>query len=518
MQYIVNAKEAKQIDGISIEEIGIPSFVLMERASLRVVECVKRQLPGKGRRIAVVAGSGNNGGDAVAAGRILAEGGDLVTIFFLGTEEKATAECKAQLAIARKLDLSVCCESEEPASLKQFEGIIDGIFGIGLSREITGRHLRWIEEINASEAVVFSVDIPSGVDASTGQIWGTAVQADITVTFGVNKLGLVLFPGAEYAGTVFTEDIGFPKKAIQMVKPRCFTYGREDVSLLFPKRKKRSHKGSYGKTLIIAGSEQMSGAALFAAKAAYLMGSGLVKVISHENNRNMLQTQLPEALFAFYRTADDGSLLFEEEKGGSGIKRLLAEIAWASAVVAGPGIHVGNGSQEILDAMLQVTDKPVLLDADALNMLAQREKWFDSDRRILLPPNFLITPHLKEMSRLQQCPVSHIKEHLGEYVLKSGTEKKAGAVIVLKDAKTLVSDGKQIYLNTSGNSALAKGGSGDVLSGMIGGLLAQGMPPFQAAALAVYLHGLTAEEYVKSKSASSMLATDILAMLAAVLP
>lgn len=529
MKYIADAREAKEIDGISIQKIGIPSFVLMERASLKVAECVRQIMEGKKGRILVACGSGNNGGDGAAAGRILKEWGYEVVIALLGNEEKASKEMKLQLQIARNLSIPVITEPV----IAEYTVIIDAIFGIGLSRDISGDYAGWIAEINNTDAVIVSVDIPSGIDASTGKILGVAVHADYTVTFGVNKRGLVLFPGTQYAGKVLVEDIGFPEKAVHEVSPAVISYERSDIERLFPKRLPRSNKGNYGKTLVIAGSKQISGAAYFTAAGAYQMGSGLVKVFTHENNRIMLQTKLPEALFYTYQgnerlPADYMDDIFERgreavpfleqdsEKGESEefVKCLKNELCWASAVVIGPGLGTSRMAELLLYEVLKITDIPVLMDADALNLLPRFPEYFNEDGRIQLTDNFVLTPHLKEMSRLLGSDVESIKDNL----IDTACRYTKGAVVVLKDARTVVSDGTRIYLNQSGNNALAKGGSGDVLSGMIGGLLARGMEPFRAAALGVYLHGLTAEEYVKEGSFSTMLATDILERLPALVP
>ncbi|MBR1743542.1 MAG: NAD(P)H-hydrate dehydratase, partial [Lachnospiraceae bacterium] len=328
-------------------------------------------------------------------------------------------------------------------------------------------------------------------------------------TFGEGKLGHFLYPGAHYAGKVFIEEIGFPKEALEKTAPKHFFYHPEDVKELFPKRIPNSHKGSYGKLLVIAGSEDISGAAFFAAKAAYLMGCGLVKVVTHENNRSMLQEKLPEALHAFY-----GKRMFREnEDGEEGIPDLREDISWASAVVTGPGLGTDAAAKALLAQVLEIRDKPVLIDADGINLLAGEERYVKNGE-LFLPENFILTPHMLEMSRLTGTPLAELKAHPLEYVKKT----REGAVFVLKDARTLVSDGEWVYVNVSGNSALSKGGSGDVLSGMIGGLLARGVERFLAAALGVYLHGLTAEEYIKDRSSSSMLASDILEMLPRVLP
>lgn len=514
MQYLANAKEAKRIDGISIEKIGIPSCVLMERASLKTADAICRLAPKEAKKVLILCGTGNNGGDGVACGRILADRGYEVVLVLLGNEENASEELKIQLTIAQNLSLPIIKNpSFEEMKNENYSILVDAIFGIGLSREITGEYASWIEWMNQLDAVTFSIDIPSGIDASSGKVLGKAVKADYTITFGVNKIGLVLFPGMIYAGKVIVEDIGFPKKAMAETNFHVMSYEKEDIIEEFPKRIPNSNKGSYGKLLVIAGSETISGAAFFTAKAAYLMGSGLVHVISHENNRSMLQTNIPEAIFTFYQSMNANSK--EYTKFIESIENVLSRV---TAVVIGPGLGQSDFAKDLLKKVIEIgglqNKLPVLIDADGLNLLSKMDEYFEKDKKITLPSNFVLTPHLKEMSRMTALSVQEIKTN----IISVASEKTDTATIVLKDARTVISNGTDTIVNCSGNNALAKGGSGDVLSGMIGGLLARNVLPVKAAALGVYLHGLTAEEYVKDRSSSSMLATDILEYIPHVLP
>lgn len=510
MRYLLNAKEATELDKISIQTYGMPSLVLMERAALALSKKVAEFVDTQTRheqllenqmfraksdiKILVICGMGNNGGDGVAAARILKEWGYDISIFLLGNIEKTSIEMETQLKIARHLSISFV----NTPDLNHFTVIIDAIFGIGLSREVTGEYAYWIHKINASSSYVFSVDIPSGISADTGAVLGEAVKANQTITFGFGKLGLFLYPGYEYAGKVSIEDIGFPIFALTELSPKTFCYTKKSLLSLFPKRKSNSHKGSFGKLLVIAGSKDISGAAFFSAKAAYLSGCGLVKVVTHQNNRSMIQEKLPEALHVFYN----------EE-----LYSLEEDIRWASAILLGPGLGKSALADHLLSQVLSVQDKPVVLDADGLNLLAEKKEHIQNGM-VTLPNHFVLTPHLLEMSRLIDISVEELKQAPLEYVKRT----KQGAVLVMKDSRTLVSEGKRVYVNLSGNHALAKGGSGDVLSGIIGGLLARGTEPFLAATLGVYLHGLTADEYIKHRSSSSMLASDILEMLPEVLP
>lgn len=512
INYIADAVEAKEIDRISIQDIGIPSMVLMEKAAMAMAGCIMAQSSPTVDKVLAVCGTGNNGGDGVAAARILRESGYEVSVLIVGQVEKCSEEMDRQLQIANRMRIPVyLAESVTEEKLQKYTIIIDAIFGIGLSREITGIYRQWIAWINTSTAKVIAADIPSGIHASTGAVLGIAVQADITVTFGVNKRGIVLNPGMQYAGNVVVADIGFPRQAVRQVAPTVYTYDPQQIHSILPKRKTRSHKGSYGRVLVIAGSPQMSGACYFASEAAYRVGAGLVHVITAGENADIIRTKLPEAIVSTWSapmTTEETTMISQA-------------MDRANAIVIGPGLGESREAQMLLKMVLDhiikdtntasdLPPKPVVIDADGLNLLSRRKEWFVADshggRTMQLPENVILTPHLKEMSRLIQTEVSVIMDHMIETVYERGDQ----CTIVLKDARTVVSDGTQVYINTTGNHALAKGGSGDVLSGMIGGLLAQGMKPMEAASLAVCLHGMTADAYVQEKGAYTMLASDIL--------
>ncbi len=543
MHYIANTVEAKEIDRISIQEIGIPSMVLMEKAAMSVASCIIETTDPDSDSILAICGTGNNGGDGVAVIRILQEAGYSVAVLVLGQIEKCSEEMRQQIAIAEKLGIPVMffsvqkeldsgstasCDTQDKdygsgerdsiksvgdlsefvteEKLDKYNVIIDAIFGIGLSREITGAYQYWITWINRAAARVVSVDIPSGIHAGTGEVLGVAVQADQTITFGVNKRGLLLYPGTQHAGEIVVADIGFPKQAVEQVSPKAYTYHPQQISSLLPARKTRSHKGSYGKVLVIAGSSQMSGACYFASEAAYRVGAGLVQILTAQENAQVLRTKLPEAIVSTW----------SEEGIDTEIEQIRPMMDQASAIVIGPGIGQSDAARKLVKLVLDYGEledhtTPIVIDADGLNLLAGMEEYFapceQGGRKLKLGRNMILTPHLKEMSRLIQQDLFEITIHMIDIVEKRGD----GCTIVLKDARTLVSDGTELYINTTGNSALAKGGSGDVLSGMIGGFLAQGMQPMEAASLAVCLHGMTADSYVENRGIRSMLASDILA-------
>ncbi len=513
MQYITDAREAKEIDRISIQEIGIPSMVLMEKAALAAAGCIRSKIS-KADHILVVCGIGNNGGDGVAVARLLAEDGYQVMIALIGREEALTEETKQQLLIAKNLGVRTCKGLPEEA----YNIVVDALFGIGLSRTVEGEYADVINWMNEQDAIRFALDIPSGISASTGEMLGQAVCADYTITFGTNKRGLVLYPGCHYAGKVVVADIGFPHKAVEKVSPRTYTLTPQEAVGQMPPRVLRSNKGSYGKVLVIAGSREISGACYLSAAAAYRMGCGLVKVVTAEENAAVIKTKLPEALVKTY----DAALDYSDPTNREQLSEWLDEqIRWATNIVIGPGIGQDSPADILLERVLQEKNKAVVIDADGLNLLAEREECFvmreDGSRKICLPENVVLTPHLMEMSRLVRVDLPQLRAHIVEQALLS-LEQVDCQTLVLKDARTIVTDGNEVYVNTTGNDGLSSGGSGDVLSGMIAGLLAQGMKPKKAAVLAVCLHGMAADEYMKQGGRYSMMATDILDMLVQILP
>jgi NAD(P)H-hydrate epimerase len=514
MQYITDVRETKEIDRITIQEIGIPSMVLMEKAAMAVAACVKANSHTTDQVIAVC-GNGNNGGDGAAAARLLWEEGYSVTISLIGSEESASEELRNQLSIARSLGIRIC--TGLPSG--EYNIILDALFGIGLSREAAGEFADAINWMNEQEALRFAVDVPSGINASTGEVLAMAVYADFTITFGCNKRGLVLFPGCNYAGNVLVSDIGFPKKVVEKIAPRTYTLTREEALELMPARLLRSHKGSYGKVLVIAGSKEISGACYLSAAAAYRMGCGIVKVFTAEENGLVIKNKLPEALVKTY----DSSLDYSQALHRVELKKSLEqEIQWATCIIIGPGLGTQEPAGLLLEEVLREKNKAIIIDADGLNVLAEKEQYFvkreDGTRKICLSENIVLTPHLQEMSRLTKVDLQTIRSQIVEQALLS-LEQANCQTLVLKDARTVVTDGNEVYVNTTGNNALSTGGSGDVLGGMIAGLLAQGMRPRQAAVLAVCIHGVAAEEYVATVGGRySMMAGDIIDILPAVLP
>lgn len=477
MKYLYTGEQAKAIDTHAIHTMGMPSLVLMERAAMSMAAVLMKREK-RDVKILAVCGTGNNGGDAVAVARILHEQGYYTAITVVGEEERMTEGMKQQLSLAVNCQVPVLPLSSISDGV--FDVMIDGIFGIGLSRDVTGVYEAVIKSVNESGARCYAVDIPSGICAETGRALNIAVKASVTVTFGVNKMGLVLYPGCEYAGEVFITDIGFPKASIASVQGRAYFYETEDLQRM-PVRENRSHKGTYGHVLVIAGSKDMCGACFLAAKAAYTAGAGLVRVVTDKANRTALLGALPEILFS------------EREE-------LPDVLGWADAIVAGPGIGISPESQKMIQYVIEQASVPTVIDGDAISI--------GSRLATSLPENFILTPHVKEMTCLTGKTVPELLEEIVPST--EDASRKWGCTVVQKDARTVVSNGAETYINVSGNHGMATGGSGDVLAGLAGGLLAQKMEPFEAAKLAVYLHGLAGDVMRNEKTAYGLMASDLI--------
>lgn len=500
MQYIVSGTKMKEIDKETISEIGIPSMVLMERAALCVCQEVEKIISSSDR-VLCLCGIGNNGADGIATARLLFAKGIKVDVLFLGAKEHATEEWKAQFHIIEKMGITIFDGQQDTnlvdkIILSEYNLIIDALCGIGINRPLEGILYHTIKVVNESKTPVVAVDIPSGIHADTAMVMGIGIMAIETVTFGYNKIGLTLYPGASYAGTVKVCDIGFLEETIEKLGADAFTYGEsyfleKYIHSKIPKRKSYGNKGTYGKVLIIAGSKNMCGAAYFSAKAAYRMGVGLVQILSDEVNRIILQTKLPEAILTTY----EGTGLEKEHRNA---------IAWADIIVIGPGLGKNQMAKELLAYVLNQTTLPLIIDADGLNLISEDRKLEKS-----LSSRCILTPHLGEMARLINGSIDDIKQDLitsaKEYSIKHNV------ICVLKDARTVVtSKTNQVYINTNGNSGMATGGSGDVLTGVIAGLLAMGLDPFTAASLGVYIHGSAGDKAKEVKGEYGMMASDIL--------
>lgn len=483
-EYLVSASEMRRYDENTIKKIGISADVLMERAALGAVRMIEEH-DTAGRRVLIMAGMGNNGGDGLAAARLLAEKGYRTEVWCVGAQEKASEQWKKQ----RKILGNYPVEFTNMPKRQEYDVLVDALFGVGLSREVTGDFAKAVELFNHLDGWKLAMDLPSGIDSDTGRVWGLAVQADETAVFGFCKRGLVLYPGCEYAGIVKTVDIGISERSFFGGEPEMYTY-RGTAAKLLPKRKRDGNKGTFGKVLLAAGSLNMAGAAVLAARAAYRAGAGMVKVITPAENRIILQEAVPEALLGTAENLEEG-------------------MAWANVIAIGPGLGKSEAALSALERVLLKSGKPLLIDADGLNLLAEHPEL----RKALADQGkegraVILTPHVGELARLVGTDIDQCSQNIPFYGSKLAAELHA--TVAAKDARTFVcGEGRPIYVNVSGNSGMASAGSGDVLAGVITAFLAQGMEAFEAAAAGVYIHGTAGDAVAARLGEFACMAGDI---------
>ena len=487
MQLWVNAAQMKAADQYTIQKLGVSSLELMEHAAqacVQVLEDEKVDLS----HVCVVCGSGNNGGDGFAIARILQNNRYSVETFCVGNPEHYTEETQEQMHRLQECGGKITYGMPQEDS---YSVIIDAVFGVGLSRKVEGRYRQVIEQMNRMRGTKFAVDIPSGLSATTGCILGCAFKADYTVTFQLKKIGLELSRGRAMAGRVIVPDIGISTDSICEDQEIVRTAGKDIYRKMLPDRPEDSNKGTYGRLLVIAGSKGMAGAAYLNAHAAYMTGAGLVRIYTSSDNREILQTLLPEAIITTYEE-------YNKEE-------LLSLLTWADSVCIGSGLGMSRLSEKILKTVIEYVKVPCLIDADGLNLLAENKNYLNqmAERR------FVITPHMKEMSRLTGTPVEELKADRIQ-ILKDFISRYR-ITCVLKDSRTLIaSEEKGIRMNLTGNSAMAKAGSGDVLAGVISGWMVQEKEAEDAAELGTYIHGLSGDLAKFEKGVYSVMARDLI--------
>ena len=487
MQLWVNAAQMKAADQYTIQKLEVPSLELMEHAAqacVQVLEDEKIDLS----HVCVVCGSGNNGGDGFAIARILQNNRYSVETFCVGNPEHYTEETQEQMHRLQECGGKITYGMPQEDS---YSVIIDAVFGVGLSRKVEGRYRQVIEQMNRMRGTKFAVDIPSGLSATTGCILGCAFKADYTVTFQLKKIGLELSQGRTMAGRVIVPDIGISTDSICEDQEIVRTAGKDIYRKMLPDRPEDSNKGTYGRLLVIAGSKGMAGAAYLNAHAAYMTGAGLVRIYTSSDNREILQTLLPEAIITTYEE-------YNKEE-------LLSLLTWADTVCIGSGLGMSRLSEKILKTVIEYVKVPCLIDADGLNLLAENKNYLNqmAERR------FVITPHMKEMSRLTGISVEELKADRIQ-ILKDFISRYR-ITCVLKDSRTLIaSEEKGIRMNLTGNSAMAKAGSGDVLAGVISGWMVQGKEAEDAAELGTYIHGLSGDLAKFEKGVYSVMARDLI--------
>jgi len=504
MMPLVTVGEMKAIDRQAIELWGIPSAVLMENAGREVVRVLEKELKNlSGKNILVICGKGNNGGDGFVIARHLNNKGALVRCVLLGktTDLKGDAFTNAQILLNAGISIEkVECVDELSKIIKNQPVIIDAIFGTGITTPPKGIFAEAIRLINESNAFVVSVDAPSGVDLNTGKVFEPAVRAHLTVTMALPKIGLFLYPCKNYTGKLIIADIGIPKQLIPQNAP-AYLIDSDFVRTHLPPRKPDGHKGTFGTCLLICGSKGYSGAACLASMAAVRSGAGLVHIAFPESLSPVIESQVLEPVKHPLPETPEGTL------SRQALKNLLELAANADAIAIGPGISRHQETHELLFEVLPKIEKPLILDADALNNLTGS---IEILKNINAP--VILTPHPGEFARLTNTPSAEINSN--RVGVSRTFAKGYNCILVLKGAPTVIAapDGK-VYLNPTGNSGLATGGTGDVLTGLICGLIAQGAEPLNAAICGVYLHGLAADIGALELTEYGLAASDLLKFL-----
>ncbi len=492
MERIVTPEEMRHADRITTDIFGVDSLILMERAAMAAYECLKREAFCL-NEVLVVCGTGNNGGDGAALARILLEHGIESDVVLVGKRERCTFQCEKQLEILEKYGKHILAEIPEQ---KRYTTIIDAIFGISLNRDLDGVYRKAVEEMNDLRRMllpapkILSLDMPSGIHGGTGKVMGAAVTADVTISFAYKKLGQILYPGASSCGRLYCANIGITDRSFLGNLPLIRMY--EDREICFPERRADGNKGTFGKVLLIAGSMNMCGAAILSGKAAFRSGCGMVKIMTVEENRVILQESFPEAML----------LTYTEDGFDSG--ELSRSMDWCDCIGIGPGLSQGETALRLVEFILANAAVPVVADADALNIIAKRPEILSSCQT-----EVVVTPHIGEFGRLTGLETEEIKTHF--YDVAADFARRFSVVCVLKDARTIiVNKHGEAFINCTGNSGMATAGSGDVLTGIICSLIAQGLEPFAASSLGCALHGRAGENGSAFRSPTELMAGDII--------
>ena len=500
----VTRQQIQEYDKRAINEYGIPGVVLMENAGAGAARIIMDDIQGVGGSVAIVAGQGNNGGDGFVAARHLINRGREAVVFFLGRKDKLKGDAKKNFEILTSMGGRVVHMpgSEDVKGLAgALQGralIVDAIFGTGLDRKVTGRYRRAIELINASGARVIALDLPSGVDADTGFPLGVSIRAAKTATFACMKRGLVVYPGAELAGEVFTVDIGAPEEILEKTGYDGEMIARQMLQQWISPRRPDAHKGNCGHALIIAGSTGKTGAALMASAGALKTGAGLVTIAARESIASTLDAAKPM------------EVMMEPFNPGKP-KTLLKLLEGKDAVAFGPGCGLDEDMEKTLLACLDACKVPLVIDADGLTLLARHP-----DRPGGKHCPLILTPHPGEMARLTGMKTGDIQAD--RITVARGYAEKNDATVVLKGARTVIAcpDGK-VFVNTTGNPGMASGGMGDVLTGMIPSFCGQGFSPLGSTCLSVHIHGAAADRARDQTGERGLTASSVLDFIPAVL-
>ena len=495
------AKQMHDIDDAAINDFGLPELALMESAGHRVAQAAEKILKGSAKKsICVLAGSGNNGGDALVAARYLSNFGARVKIFLVGNKDHRTDSLNVQMKILRGMGVEIQQLESDRAwerlqvTLRFSDAVIDGILGTGFFGELRPSALRLIRLVNSLSKPIISVDIPSGVETDTGVVGESAINATCTVALGLPKIGHLICPGADHVGKLIVDDIGIPQKLLN--EDIHQTLLDDEIAKTFlPARAKDAYKGSVGKILVIAGSRGMTGAACLASMSALKAGAGIVTLAVPDSLNEVYEMKLTEVM-----TAPLPEIISGVIAGNKAIPILLDLIEKSDAILIGPGLGREKETLELVKKIVESTDKPLVLDADAIFAFNGRAEDLKSCKQIPI-----LTPHLGELGLLLNQTVADLKKSLVENVRRAAQDFRA-VFVAKSDCTVIAYPNGEVFISPIGNSGMATAGSGDVLAGTIAGLMKQ--TPFAPLA-GVYLHG-TAGNISASKKCEGLTASDIM--------
>lgn len=497
---IFTIPQMKKAERLS-DEMGVTYQRLMENAGCAAAAYIRKRLRSiVGKNFMIFCGSGNNGGDGfVVTRKLFEEGANVIVVLCGGTPR--TDEAKYMYNCILEAGITILDWQIDQKKIDEFIGgadiIIDALFGTGFSGEFRPPFDEVAAKINSASAIKISLDIASGVNAATGEAAEGAVRAAFTVAFDAQKPGHLLLPGREFCGKTYEVDIGIPHEVLEEIPQTCFCANEEMVFSSIRKRPRTSHKGTYGRLLCITGSANFPGAAAISAKGALRMGAGIVTVATTERVQSLIAPAVPEATFLLLPANEEGGV------SAAAAENLLPAIKRASAVLIGCGLGQSADSAAIVKFVTETAECPVIFDADAINSIC-------GEPEVLLTAAKapIITPHMGEMARLCKKTPEQIAQARVE--IACDFSSRYNCVLVLKDSSTVTaSPNGDVFFNTTGNPGLAKGGSGDLLAGMIASLSAQGFIETASAVCGVYLHGLAADKAAYSLSEYGMLPTDI---------
>lgn len=507
--YLVTANEMQQIDRETIDTFGIPGMVLMENAGRGATRFLLESFPDiAGKKVAVMAGRGNNGGDGFVMARYLSQRGIRVVVCVLASKDKVGGDAGANLRLLQPLGVplieipDIDAFSKQQTFLRHQDIWIDAILGTGLKSDVKDFLSRVISFINQLNKPVFAVDIPSGLNSETGQPCGICIKAHATATFAFPKIGHMVYPGAHFTGQLRVVDIGIPNSTVAQIAPRQSLITGAQVAGILPARSPETHKGDTGHVLVIAGSPGKTGAAVMTAVSAVRSGAGLVTLATPASLNPVLEAQVLEVMT--HPLPEQGFQGLLDESAYETIMDLLSR---KSCLAIGPGIGTAPGTRRLVHKIIESCPLPIVIDADGLNCLAGETQVL-CGRKIPV----VLTPHPGEMARLisatpkaiQQDRITHARNFAEQFDVH----------LVLKGARTVVAhpDGS-VDINPTGNPGMASGGMGDVLTGIIAGLIAQGCPPAAAARAGVFVHGAAADTLAQELSPQGFIASEVMHLI-----